>query len=606
MISLTESEQQLFDCLQNSLSYTSNLANQQQLFDNNDTSNCKVNKTVIRVAGGWVRDKLLGYDSNDIDIALNNQSGIEFATSINKYLEYIGHETRTIAVIQANPEQSKHLETANIRILGYEIDCVNLRVESYTDTTSRIPTISIGTPLEDALRRDFTINAMFYNLHTNMVEDCTELGLYDLSIGNIRTPITPSITFKDDPLRILRAIRFASRFNFTLDKTLQEAVLMKDIKLSLLTKVSRERVYKECEGCINQVTSRPYMSVYWWYHLHILDAILPLQDILKTYPLDIQSLTSSTFQSIDSCTSSLNHKQKNNFPTIIHGTHYNYSDVSSIENTLVPIWMTTTYYTSYWLNILLSIRQLVEIQLQQKLNTSSLFQVVVGLNDNSFSNKGIIQIDIQSSPKPCLDHSLKGLFWSCLCIGISGFYVQECKKKIVSSLIPIALRESLKMETHMIKNVQIMIEAVNTFLNLYNLIDSTTATTTTTSRSTTIVVTEVADHNSNSITANSVTSLLPVEIVGLLLCECKEMWKDCLLLACAVQLMLAINNTTNSSNNNDSNNNDESYNNNLDFKPSSGIKRNFIEDSLTHNNPSHIIGNSCLYQDADLNQRFYN
>lgn len=87
---------------------------------------------MLRVAGGWVRDQLLHHHSADIDIALNNMSGVTFAYLVNEYLESRQMETRTIAVISANPEQSKHLETANLRVLGFEIDCVNLRAETYT------------------------------------------------------------------------------------------------------------------------------------------------------------------------------------------------------------------------------------------------------------------------------------------------------------------------------------------------------------------------------------------------------------------------------------------------------------------------------------------
>eukprot|EP00981_Chlorochromonas_danica_P003315 scaffold644_cov168-Ochromonas_danica.AAC.7 len=107
--------------------------------------------TTLRVAGGWVRDKLLGKESHDIDIALDDLSGLDFANLVNEYLLIHGLETHTIAVIQANPDQSKHLETANLRVLGFDIDCVNLRAESYAD--SRIPEIRIGTAEEDALRR---------------------------------------------------------------------------------------------------------------------------------------------------------------------------------------------------------------------------------------------------------------------------------------------------------------------------------------------------------------------------------------------------------------------------------------------------------------------
>lgn len=91
------------------------------------------------------------------------------------------------------------------------IDLVNLRSEKYTDD-SRVPVIEIGSPEEDALRRDLTINALFYNINEQKVEDFTGKGLEDLQNGIIRTPLDPLQTFLDDPLRVLRTIRFACRF----------------------------------------------------------------------------------------------------------------------------------------------------------------------------------------------------------------------------------------------------------------------------------------------------------------------------------------------------------------------------------------------------------
>mgnify|MGYP000370689230 CR=1 FL=1 len=145
-------------------------------------------RTVLRVAGGWVRDKILGRESDDVDIALDDQSGIEFASHLNAYLESLGFETHKLAVITANPDQSKHIETAVVRVMGFSIDLVNLRSETYSED-SRIPTIQFGTPAEDAERRDFTVNALFYNLDTGAVEDFTNLGLTDLAAGIIRTPV---------------------------------------------------------------------------------------------------------------------------------------------------------------------------------------------------------------------------------------------------------------------------------------------------------------------------------------------------------------------------------------------------------------------------------
>lgn len=105
----------------------------------------------------------------------------------------------------------------------------------------------IGTPEEDALRRDITINTLFYNVHTRLVEDHTHLGLSDLSQKLIRTPLEPLQTFRDDPLRVLRSIRFASRFGYTLVDDVVAAIKNAEILDALRTRISRERVGIELE-----------------------------------------------------------------------------------------------------------------------------------------------------------------------------------------------------------------------------------------------------------------------------------------------------------------------------------------------------------------------
>lgn len=89
-------------------------------------------KSQLRVAGGWVRDKLLGIDSKDLDVAVNNMSGLEFARALATDMRV------SVSVVRANPAQSKHLETAIVSIEGLHVDFVNLRAEEYTDA-SRIP-----------------------------------------------------------------------------------------------------------------------------------------------------------------------------------------------------------------------------------------------------------------------------------------------------------------------------------------------------------------------------------------------------------------------------------------------------------------------------------
>lgn len=195
------------------------------------------NDVTPRVAGGWVRDKLLGKDSNDIDISLDTMTGLQFAKLLAK-------ETgETIATIEANPEQSKHLETARTKVNGVEIDLVNLRSETYTDT--RIPQVTIGTPLQDAERRDLTINSLFFNILTNEVEDFTNKGMKDLNDKVIRTPFEGTQTFIDDPLRLLRVIRFAVRFNFNIAPETLKAMKDKSVIKALKDKIAAERIATE-------------------------------------------------------------------------------------------------------------------------------------------------------------------------------------------------------------------------------------------------------------------------------------------------------------------------------------------------------------------------
>ena len=102
---------------------------------------------VLRVAGGWVRDKIMGKEAHDIDIAIDTMMGQEFTQHLVDYMKEAGREKEvgSVGVIKSNPDQSKHLETATLRVMGFELDFVNLRAEEYTDT--RIPVMRMGTAL---------------------------------------------------------------------------------------------------------------------------------------------------------------------------------------------------------------------------------------------------------------------------------------------------------------------------------------------------------------------------------------------------------------------------------------------------------------------------
>lgn len=217
-------------------------------------------ETVLRFTGGWVRDKLLGVESHDIDVGISNMTGYQFGMALKDYLDIPEHLEKykkgpngemhdaivSLHKIEANPEKSKHLETVTTKIFGLDIDLVNLRKETYTDD-SRNPQMEFGTAVEDALRRDATINALFYNLNESQLEDLTERGLDDMKKNIIRCPMEPYQTFKDDPLRVLRLIRFASRLGYQIERETEAAMQIEDIREALKLKISKERVGAELE-----------------------------------------------------------------------------------------------------------------------------------------------------------------------------------------------------------------------------------------------------------------------------------------------------------------------------------------------------------------------
>ncbi|GAD93586.1 poly(A) polymerase [Paecilomyces variotii No. 5] len=219
------------------------------------------NEMVLRFTGGWVRDKLLGVHSHDIDVGISNMTGYQFGMALKEYLDApenlakykrnlpdgeLSDAIVSLHKIEANPEKSKHLETVTTKIFGLDIDLVNLRKETYSED-SRNPQMEFGTAEEDAMRRDATVNALFYNLNRSVVEDFTGRGIEDMKSRIIRTPLEPYQTFKDDPLRVLRLIRFASRLGYVIDKETELAMQNDDIKEALKIKISKERVLAELD-----------------------------------------------------------------------------------------------------------------------------------------------------------------------------------------------------------------------------------------------------------------------------------------------------------------------------------------------------------------------
>lgn len=224
---------------------------------NNMRRDSPASKLEMWFTGGWVRDKLLGIQSSDIDATLSTMTGMQFGTALDDFLQQHGgkyqEEARKIGVpynfrgvhkTARNPEKSKHLETAIIHIFGLDVDLVNLRKETYAQD-SRNPQIEFGTAEEDAYRRDATVNALYYNLDKQQVDDFTKKGLEDMAAGIIRTPLEPYQTFVDDPLRVLRLIRFSSWFGYAIDGEAKQSMKDERIHAALNLKISRERVGTE-------------------------------------------------------------------------------------------------------------------------------------------------------------------------------------------------------------------------------------------------------------------------------------------------------------------------------------------------------------------------
>ena len=178
------------------------------------------------VVGGYVRDIFLQRPSKDIDVVVVG-SGIEMAEALGKCLGRGAH----VAVF-------KNFGTAQVKYRGKEVEFVGARKESY-QRDSRKPIVEDGTLEDDQNRRDFTINALAVCLNQSRFGELVDPfgGIEDLKEKTIRTPLDPDITFSDDPLRMMRCIRFATQLNFYIDDATFESLCRNCERISIIVKV---------------------------------------------------------------------------------------------------------------------------------------------------------------------------------------------------------------------------------------------------------------------------------------------------------------------------------------------------------------------------------
>ncbi len=207
--------------------------------------------------GGFVRDIFLKRPSKDIDIVVLG-NGIDFAEKVAQKLKV------KVAVF-------KNFGTAQLKYKDLEIEFVGARKESYR-RDSRKPIVEDGTLEDDQKRRDFTINALAISLHPDTYGELLDPfgGMDDMEHKLIRTPLNPVETFSDDPLRMMRAIRFASQLNFRIDDVAVQAIKNNVDRISI---VSQERITDELNKII--LSPKPSIGFNYLFDTGLLHKIFP-------------------------------------------------------------------------------------------------------------------------------------------------------------------------------------------------------------------------------------------------------------------------------------------------------------------------------------------
>ena len=225
----------------------------------------------VYTVGGCVRDELMGSEIKDIDMCVSLPSGgILFA----QWLHDNGHTLNGVTVYPNYGTAMLHLKA----FPDVELEFVQTRKEKYIDRTCRNPETAFGSIEDDCMRRDLTINALYCNVSTGGIVDITGKGVEDIENHIIHPPNAPDVIYDDDPLRILRCIRFASRYGWEIEQETYHGMVRNVHRLAIITK---ERVKDELDKMLT--CNHPVMAMELLRRTEAMHYVLP--ELEETYAM---------------------------------------------------------------------------------------------------------------------------------------------------------------------------------------------------------------------------------------------------------------------------------------------------------------------------------